>query len=65
MVDCASVVSAVEENVTNGESCCVITYGMGVYWALAAAKKLEGKVEVIDLRTLFPLDEELIYKTEY
>lgn len=59
----AVVVSAVEENVTNGESCCVITYGMGVYWALAAAKKLEGKVEVIDLRTLFPLDEELIYKT--
>jgi 2-oxoisovalerate dehydrogenase E1 component len=59
----AVVVTAVEENVTNGESCCVITYGMGVYWALAAAKKLEGKVEVIDLRTLFPLDEELIYKT--
>jgi 2-oxoisovalerate dehydrogenase E1 component len=59
----AVVVSAIEENVINGESCCVITYGMGVYWALAAAKKLEGKVEVIDLRTLFPLDEELIYKT--
>jgi len=59
----AVVISAIEENVMNGESCCVITYGMGVYWALAAAKKLEGKVEVIDLRTLFPLDEELIYKT--
>ncbi len=59
----AVVVSAIEENVINGESCCVITYGMGVYWALAAAKKLEGKVEVIDLRTLFPLDEELIYTT--
>lgn len=59
----AVVVSAIEDNVINGESCCVITYGMGVYWALAAAKKLEGKVEVIDLRTLFPLDEELIYKT--
>lgn len=57
------VVSAIEENVIHGESCCVITYGMGVYWALAAAKKLEGKVEVIDLRTLFPLDEELIYTT--
>jgi 2-oxoisovalerate dehydrogenase E1 component len=59
----AVVISAIEENVINGESCCVITYGMGVYWALAAAKKLEDKVEVIDLRTLFPLDEELIYKT--
>ena len=47
----------------NGESCCVITYGMGVYWAKAAAKKLPGQVEIIDLRTLFPLDEELIFST--
>jgi len=38
-------------------SCCVITYGMGVYWAKAAAKKFPGRVEVVDLRTLFPLDE--------
>lgn len=49
--------------VAGGESCCVITYGMGVYWAVAAAKKLPGRLEVIDLRTLFPLDEELIYDT--
>lgn len=47
----------------DGETCCVITYGMGVYWATAAAKKLPGHVEVIDLRTLFPLDEELIFAT--
>ncbi|MEI6817214.1 MAG: thiamine pyrophosphate-dependent enzyme, partial [Bacteroidota bacterium] len=40
----------------------VITYGMGVYWAKAAAKKYPGRVEVIDLRTLFPLDEELIFE---
>jgi 2-oxoisovalerate dehydrogenase E1 component len=46
-----------------GDSCCIITYGMGVYWATAAAKKMEGRVEVIDLRTLFPLDEELIFDT--
>ena len=44
-----------------GESCCVITYGMGVYWSKAAAKNFAGKVEVIDLRTLFPLDEALIF----
>ncbi len=49
--------------IENGESCCVITYGMGVYWAKAAAKSFVGKVEVIDLRTLFPLDEELIFAT--
>ena len=43
------------------ESCVVITYGMGVYWAKAAAKNLPGQVEIIDLRTLFPLDEELVF----
>lgn len=47
--------------VDNGESCCVITYGMGVYWAKAAAAFFDGAVEVIDLRTLFPLDEEFIF----
>jgi len=46
----------------NGESCVVITYGMGVYWAKAAAKKFNQQIEVVDLRTLYPLDEELIYE---
>ena len=45
-----------------GESICIITYGMGVYWAKAAAKKFPGQVEIIDLRTLYPLDEELIFE---
>ena len=57
------ILKAEEEAVENGESVCVITYGMGVYWAKAAAKKFPGKVEVIDLRTLFPLDEHLIFST--
>ncbi len=57
------VLRADEDNVENGESCCIITYGMGVYWAKAAAKKFAGRVEVIDLRTLFPLDEELVFAT--
>ena len=35
----------------------VVTYGMGVYWALEAASEHEGRVEVLDLRTLVPLDE--------
>ncbi|RYZ19661.1 MAG: tungsten formylmethanofuran dehydrogenase [Chitinophagaceae bacterium] len=59
----AVVLAADAEAMDNGESCCVITYGMGVYWAKAAAKQFAGRVEVIDLRTLFPLDEELIYNT--
>jgi 2-oxoisovalerate dehydrogenase E1 component len=45
-----------------GESVCIITYGMGVYWAKAAAEMHPGKVEVLDLRTLYPLDEEMIYE---
>jgi 2-oxoisovalerate dehydrogenase E1 component len=57
------VLQADEACVDNGESCCVITYGMGVYWAKAAAKNFVGKVEIMDLRTLFPLDEELIFAT--
>lgn len=46
-----------------GETLCIITYGMGVYWAMAAAASFPGQVEIIDLRTLFPLDEELIFNT--
>ena len=38
----------------------IVTYGMGVHWALNAARKFEGRVGVLDLRTLHPLDEELI-----
>jgi 2-oxoisovalerate dehydrogenase E1 component len=59
----ALVVKASQEAVDNGESVCVISYGMGVYWAKAAAKNFNEQVEVIDLRTLFPLDEELIFST--
>jgi 2-oxoisovalerate dehydrogenase E1 component len=44
-----------------GETCCVITYGMGVYWAKAAAAHFPGQVEVVDLRTLYPLDEECVF----
>jgi Pyruvate/2-oxoglutarate dehydrogenase complex, dehydrogenase (E1) component, eukaryotic type, beta subunit len=44
-------------------ACCVITYGMGVYWALSAAAELPGQVAIVDLRTLFPLDEALVFET--
>ncbi|HEU4472279.1 MAG TPA: thiamine pyrophosphate-dependent enzyme [Flavisolibacter sp.] len=57
------VLEASAETTANGESICVITYGMGVYWAKAAAANFPGAVEIIDLRTLFPLDEDLIYTT--
>lgn len=44
-----------------GESCAIVTYGRGVYWSLAAARVFEGRVEIIDLRTLNPLDMDTIY----
>ena len=38
----------------------VITYGMGVYWASAAEKNFSGRVSILDLRTLHPIDWELV-----
>jgi 2-oxoisovalerate dehydrogenase E1 component len=57
------VLVADEERVSYGETICVITYGMGVYWSLAAAASFPGQVEVVDLRSLYPLDEELVFST--
>jgi 2-oxoisovalerate dehydrogenase E1 component len=57
------ILQADEDKVANGETCCVIAYGMGVYWAKTAAKNFAGKVAIVDLRTLFPLDEVLIFAT--
>lgn len=45
------------------ETISVITYGMGVHWALNASAGMKNQVEIIDLRTLFPLDEERIVKS--
>ncbi len=59
----AIALQADEQAINNGESVVVITYGMGVYWAIAAAGNLPGQVEVVDLRCLFPLDEELVFES--
>ena len=39
----------------------IITYGMGVYWAKNAAKEFTNRVEIIDLRTIIPLDEATVF----
>ncbi len=57
-----TVIEANAEAVQNGESCAIITYGRGVYWSLEAAKAFEGKVEILDLRTLNPLDHDAMNK---
>ena len=59
----AVALEAFRTRVEEGDSVCIITYGMGVHWAKAAAAIFPGQVEVVDLRTLFPLDEELVYET--
>lgn len=48
------------EAVEEGNSALVITYGMGVYWTLSASKHFPDRVEILDLRTLYPLDWEKI-----
>jgi len=53
---------ALEANNLNN-TICIITYGMGVHWALNAAKNHKGKVEILDLRTINPIDEQLVFKT--
>jgi 2-oxoisovalerate dehydrogenase E1 component len=59
----ARVVQEAEDNhINQGDSCVIITYGMGVYWSLKAAKSFPGQVEIIDLRTLNPLDTEKMYE---
>ncbi|MDQ3102037.1 MAG: tungsten formylmethanofuran dehydrogenase, partial [Bacteroidota bacterium] len=54
------VQEADQASIEKGEAAAIITYGMGVYWAKAAAKNFSGRVTIIDLRTLVPLDEETV-----
>ena len=57
------VLAANKERLEKGETVCIITYGMGVYRAKAAAANFSGRIEIVDLRTLFPLDEEMVFET--
>jgi len=45
------------------ETLTIVTYGMGVHWAYNATEGMRDNVEIIDLRTLFPLDEVAIMKS--
>lgn len=47
-----------------GNDVTIVTYGMGVHWALDTLKNHpEIDADLIDLRTLVPLDTETIYKS--
>ncbi|MEZ4921933.1 MAG: thiamine pyrophosphate-dependent enzyme [Crocinitomicaceae bacterium] len=49
------------DKIKAGESVVVVTYGRGVYWTMEAAEQFPGQVEIIDLRTLSPWDEETVF----
>lgn len=50
--------------VKEGVDVSIITYGMGVHWAVDALKELtEISADVINLRTLLPLDTEAVFNS--
>lgn len=49
------------EKCADKETLTIITYGMGVYWAKNASKDFPGQVEIVDLRTINPLDEATVF----
>ncbi len=50
--------------ITEGKDLTIVTYGFGVHWAKEIlAKHAEISAEVIDLRTLLPLDTETIFNS--
>ena len=57
------VLSASEEALEANEALTIVTYGMGVHWALNAAKSYKDRVEIVDLRTLNPMDEATIFES--
>ena len=50
--------------IQEGEDVTIITYGLGVKWALAVSKELKDHpIEILDLRTLIPWDQEAVKKS--
>jgi len=54
---------ASEHSIKKGNSCAIITYGRGIYWSLEASVEYKDCVEIVDLRTLNPLDTNFINET--
>jgi 2-oxoisovalerate dehydrogenase E1 component len=55
-----AIQQATEGKIAASESAVIITYGMGVYWAKEASKSFADQIEIIDLRTLNPIDWKFI-----
>lgn len=59
----ASVLLPLIDAVPDQPKLTIVSYGMGVHWAWNAAKEFDGQIEIIDLRSLIPLDTETIYES--
>ena len=49
--------------VREGNELSIITYGMGVHWAVRAADELQLSCDILDLRTLLPWDQAAVRRT--
>ncbi|MFB6305639.1 MAG: alpha-ketoacid dehydrogenase subunit beta, partial [Flavobacteriales bacterium] len=51
--------------IQEGNDISIITYGAGVHWAIEAVNEWQknSTIEIIDLRSLMPLDKEMIYES--
>jgi 2-oxoisovalerate dehydrogenase E1 component len=49
--------------VEKGNELSIITYGMGVHWAKKAIKEKNISADILDLRTLLPLDKDSIFES--
>lgn len=49
--------------IQEGTQVSIITYGMGVHWAIKAVEELRISADILDLRTLLPWDQEAVMKT--
>lgn len=49
--------------VKEGTLVSIITYGMGVHWAVKAVEEMEISADILDLRTLLPWDQEAVAAT--
>lgn len=59
----AMMVKEVEADVLKRENCIlIVSYGMGVHWALNASQQFENRIGILDLRSLYPLDEDFIFE---
>ena len=57
----ANIVQKVDKS--EKESITIVSYGMGVHWALGASAEIKNKVEIVDLRTLCPIDYDCIFSS--